>query len=187
MKIIDVLKDSAELLGLKDEVNVLTETTLESESQVLQENPKVASLFNLIKLSIRELCSNYAPNLCTVEMQTEDLKIPLNELENCIRVQYVNSGDNMVKFKTINRNIVLEKDGSYMITYLMYPTINSLYDEVNFLQNLSPEVLVFGLCSYYSIANGMFDEFEKFHDNYLSKAEALKELKFFDMPARRWE
>ena len=69
----------------------------------------------------------------------------------------------------------------------MYPSINSLFDDVDFLHGLSPDALVFGLCAYYSLANGMFEEFEGFHDKYLGKAEAIKELKNFDMPVRRWE
>lgn len=187
MKIIDVLKDSAELLCLKEECAILSETTEENVEQMFSDNPKILSLFNLVKLSIRELCTNYVPVMCTVEMASQDLKIPLNQLENFIRVQSVYKGKNLIKFKTINRNIVFEEDGRYIIQYEMYPSINSLFDDVDFLQNLSPDVLVFGLCAYYSIANGLFDEFERFHDKYITKAETLKELRNFDLPVRRWE
>ena len=59
--------------------------------------------------------------------------------------------------------------------------------QLDFLNNLSPDVLVLSLCAYYALAHGMFDEFEDLHDRYVEKAESLKELRVFDLPARRWE
>ena len=93
----------------------------------------------------------------------------------------------MVKFKIINRNIIFEYDGEYEVVYETYPTITSLFQEIDFLQEFSPDVFVFGLCSYYSLANGMFSEFEDFHEQYITKAESLRNLKNVQMPIRRWE
>ena len=63
MKIVDILIDSATILGLTEETKILETATSENENQIIQENPKIASLFNLIKFSIRELCTNYIPLL----------------------------------------------------------------------------------------------------------------------------
>ena len=70
---------------------------------------------------------------------------------------------------------------------MTYPEINSMFDEIDFLSNFSPDVIVFGLCSYYCLSSGMFEDFESFYDRYISKAESLKNLKIFELPARRWE
>ena len=87
----------------------------------------------------------------------------------------------------MNRNIVFEKDGKYIVKYSSYPQINSLFEEIDFLSEFSPDVLVMAICAYYAVAHGMFKEFELYHEKYLNKAQAIKELKLFEMPLRRWE
>lgn len=186
MKIIDILMSSCELLGLKSEQTTLASATLETESTVL-ENDEIRSLFNLVKFSSQELCSHYVPILTTQDVTIENQKYHLSNLENYIRIQGVYKEDNQVNYKIINRYIVVDEDGTYTIKYFTYPEIESLFDEVDFLTNLSPDVLVFGLCSYYSLSHGMFQEFEMMHDKYVEQAESLKMLKVFDLPQRRWE
>lgn len=186
MKIIDILKDSAQLLGLVGEVSILQDTTEENESQTLQDNHYIESLFNLCKFSIRELCTNYVPVAMSVEITSNEQKFPVSQLENFIRVHNIYQNEEMVKYKIINRNILFEKDGDYVVNYATYPSICSMFDEVDFLQNLSPDVMVFGLCAYFSLAHGMFNEFKDFHEKYISKAESLKDLRIFEMPNRRW-
>ena len=187
MKIIDIIKDSATLLGLNQDRAVLEAMTSENEIEMLAENENVSSLFNLIKYSIRELCTNYVPVSTIVTIKSSDKKISLASLLNFIRIQNVFKNDQMVKFKILNRNIVLEEDGEYDVNYATYPEIESIFDEIDFLENFSPDVIVFGLCAYYSLAHGMFDEFEDLHEKYVEKAESLKNLKIFEIPCRRWE
>lgn len=185
MKIIEVIKHSAELLGLQEAVAVLSTATEENEDETLG-NEQVKKLLNLAALSIQELCSNYISVFVEEKFETFENKIPLKNLHNYIRTVGVTKDDVLVKHKIVNRNIVLEEDGKYVIKYCTYPSIMSLFDEVDFLSDLSPDVLVMALCSYYSIAHGMFKEFEVFHEQYISKAQALKELKIFELPLRRW-
>ena len=187
MKIIDIIKDSATLLGLNQDRAVLEAMTSENEIEMLAENENVSSLFNLIKYSIRELCTNYVPVSTSVTIKSSDKKISLASLVNFIRIQNVFKNEQAVKFKILNRNIVLEEDGEYDVNYATYPEIESIFDEIDFLANFSPDVIVFGLCAYYSLAHGMFDEFEDLHEKYVEKAESLKNLKIFEIPCRRWE
>ena len=157
MKIIDVLIESAELLGLHYDIPQLNEITLENENDVLTNNENIASLFNLIKFSIRELCTNYVPVFSSITITTTDKTFPISELKNFIRIQNVYKNDELVKFKVLNRNLTLEEDGEYVITYATYPDIKTVFDEIDFLQDFSPDSIVFGLCSYYSLAHGMFE------------------------------
>ena len=187
MKIVDILIDSALLLGLTDEAEKLKSATLETEDIVIGENDKISSLFNLIKFSIRELCTNYIPVIKDVCVETKEQKFAVNILENFIRVQNIQKDGEMVKFKIINRNVFLEEDGKYTVRYETYPDIISLFEEIDFLQSFSPDAIVFGLCSYYSLAHGMFDDFQEFHEKYISKAESLKSLHNFELPCRRWQ
>ena len=188
MKIIEIMKESALLLGLKDERSYMEmygqgDTTCEYVPA--QEN--VSSLFNLVKYAIRELCTNYIPMIDALNIVTTNNKFALAELPNYIRIQNVCKNGEPVKFKIINRNVILEEDGEYEVTYATYPEIETYDDEIDFLDNFSPDVLVMGLCSYYALAHGMFEEFEKMHEQYVEKAESLKHLKIFEMPSRRWQ
>lgn len=187
MKILDVLVDSAQMLGLIEEVNLLKTITPETENDVVEQNQNVASLFNLVKFSIRELCSNYIPVIEETSVETVDKKFAVGTLENFIRIQNIYKQGEMVKFKIINRNVVLEEDSIYQVRYETYPTIVSVFDGIEFLQNFSPDAIVLGLCSYFSISHGLFDEFKNFHEQYVLKAESLKSLHNFRIPARSWQ
>ena len=187
MKIIDIMKESAILLGLKEEASVMETFAVETEIEQLAQHENITSLFNLVKFSIRELCSNYIPVVMKTEIVSKDKSYPLSSLNNFIRIQNVYRNSQPVKFKIINRNIIFEDDGNYEIEYATYPEIESVFDEINYLENLSPDVIVLGLCSYYSLAHGMFDEFEDLHEKYVEKADSLKNLKIFEIPCRRWE
>ena len=187
MKIIDVISDSALFLGLTQEAEILKTVTEETEMQVLQEHENIAKLFNLIKYSIRELCTNYLPIIEKRKIKTKDKQYPISSLENFIRINHIYKDEQFARFKILNRNITMEEDGEYVINYSMYPTIISMMEDINFLENFSPDVIVFGLCAYFSLAHGMFDEFEEFHNKYVAKAESLKSVRCFELSCRRWE
>lgn len=187
MKIIDIMKESATLLGLNKDRVAMEQIKEENQFDIMADFPNVGSLFNLVKYSIRELCSSYVPMCLSTKIKIVDGKCALSALMNFIRVQHVLKNSECVKFKIINRNIVIEEDGEYDVEYLAYPEIESMFDEIDFLNHFSPDVIVLGLCSYYALANGMFDEFENFHDEYVEKAESLKDLKIISTPCRRWE
>ena len=187
MKVIDILADSANLLGLDEEVEVLKNATEDMEPGILCDYEKIKKLFNLCKYSTRELCTNYMPIVANVKLGSKDNQIAISNLENFIRIQSVNKNGEMIRFKVINRNIVLSEDDEYEILYESYPEITSLFQEIDFLENFSPDVIVLGLCAYYSVAYGMFEEFQDFYEKYQSKAESLKQLKNFTLPTRRWE
>ena len=187
MKIIDILTESAELLGLKHEVQQLKAITAETETEGLASSENISSLFNLVKFSIRELCTNYVPVISSKTINLKENSFPVAELDNYIRIQAVYKNGYLIKHKVINRNIVLDDVGEIVVNYATYPEINSLFDEIDFLQNFSPDVIVFGLCSYFSVAHGMFEDFSRFHERYIDKAESIKGLKVFNLPNRRWE
>ena len=136
---------------------------------------------------MQELCTNYIPISTSVDVQITDNKYEISNLNNYIRVQSLYKNGLPINYKILNRNIVVEENGSYTIQYATYPEIASLFEEINYLSNFSPDVLVFALASYYTLSHGRFDEFEIFHNKYIEKAESLKELKSFTIPQRRWE
>ena len=186
MKIIDIIIDGASLLNLTLDQAVLMEVNQENEKEVLKENPNIASLFNLLKFSIRELCTNYVPLSTKRKVNIVGGKYSVAMLNNFIRVENVYKNETPVKYKVINRSIVLETDGEYEISYLTYPEIYSMFDELDFAENLNSDVIVFGLCAYYCLSHGLFTDFEQFHERYIDKANSIKTLKIFEIPFRRW-
>lgn len=186
MKIIDIIKQSAEIIGLNREVKMLDSATVDNESEVLK-NEDINSLFNLIKYAIQEMCTNYVPMITRVGIESKNKRFELSKLTNFIRVQKVLKNNESINFKIINRCLIFEEDGTYEIEYATYPEILSLFDEIDFLSNFSPDIAVFALAAYYTLSRGRFDEFEMYHEQYISKAESIKELKMFTMPQRRWQ
>lgn len=186
MKIVDILKQSAELLALTKEVALLSTATIDNQQELLK-NEEINSLFNLVKYSIQELCTNYIPLINTMQFQTLNNKYALSNFQNYIRVRNIYKNGVQVTFKIVNRCLVMEEDGCYVLEYETYPEIVSLFDELDFLTNFSPDVIVLGLTSYYSLSRGLFEEFNTMHEQYVEKAESLRELKIFNTPQRRWE
>lgn len=174
-----------------------TENSTENTSQIntikadfeqeLLTNKNIKSLYHLIGYSLQELCTNYIPVVSRVCKQTSEKAIKLSEFENFIRVQNIVKNGESVKAKIVNRAIIFDEDGCYNIEYLTYPSVTSIFDEIDFLSSFSVDVLVCSVCAYFSLANGLFEEFKDFHEMYIEKAENIKELKSFNLPQRRWE
>lgn len=186
MQIIDILTDSANMLGLVQERDILSIATEENQTSVL-ENNNIKELFHLVKFSIQELCSNYIPIVNAVDVEIDEKTFELKNLTNFIKLKKIMQGKDRVEFKMLNRTLHFNENGVYTIYYETYPSITSLFDEVDFLSHLSPDVIVFGLCSYYCLSKGLFDDFNMFHEKYINRAENLKDMKTFFLPTRRWE
>ena len=186
MKVIDIMKNGAELLGLTSDLQLLETVTEENHNEILT-NRNVAKMFRLLEYSLQEICTNYIPVCYEQTISTQNKEILISSLTNCLKVLKVYLNNESVSFKIINRKIVVETDGEYTIKYTTYPTIHSMFEELDFLNNLSPDIVVNSFCAYYSLSVGMFDHFKAFHEEYIETAESLKELKMFDLPSRRWE
>ncbi len=185
MKIKDLIIECADMLGMFDE-RVLLENINEENEFMALENAEIKKLFNLTKFSVRELCSNYLPVLASCEINVEEGKYPISNLVNCIRIHNIHKDHEEIDYKIINRTISVIENGIYTVEYFSYPEINSLFDEIDFLNNLNPDVIVFGLCAYYCLSCGLFDDFQEFHSKYIDRAESLKNMKIFNIPMRRW-
>lgn len=186
MKIVDILIQSAELIGLVSENEILSNATIETENEILQ-NQNIKSLFNLAKYSIQELCTNYMPVNASENVQTVSKRYEVGKLKNFIRVNNILKDGVVVNYKIINRNLTFAEDGIYTVNYSSYPEILSIFDEIDFLENFSPDVIVLGLSAYYTLSRGLFEDFEIYHEQYVEKANSLKELKMFSMPQRSWQ
>lgn len=185
MKVIEILMQGAILLNMQ-EISTLLQTADEENQEQLLANQDIKTLFDLLKYSVQELCTNYVPLIDEKKITTNERQYPLSNFENYIRIQKVLKNGVLVKHKIINRNIVLAEDGEYEVVFERYPSIVSLFEDIDFLERFSPDVIVIGLCAYYSLSKGMFEDFEKFHEKYEEKAYSLRNVKIFNTPQRRW-
>ncbi len=182
MKVKNLLANASELLGLEAECALL-----EQDGEDLLNNEEIKKLFNLSKLAIREICSNYLPISSEEKIKVENGSFSLANLKNFIRVNSVSKNGKSHGYKIISKKLILNEDGEYIVNYQTYPEITSPQDDLDFLYPLNFEVLVFGLCAYYCLSKGLFDDFKIYHEKYQERAESVKSLKIIDVPMRRWE
>lgn len=186
MKVIDVIRQSAELLGIDSLVELIDQNDAEIMAGV-SDNEDLKKLFSLTKFAMQELCTNYCPILREINFSTTEGKYAISNLPNYIRLVGVKKNGVSVEYKIYNRDITLAEDGIYTAEYMSYATVEGLTDSLDFLARFSPDVLVLAVCSYYAVAHGMFEQFEDFHDRYVERAESLRELRSGTMPMRKWE
>ena len=184
MQVIDIMKQATELLSLTDENEVLNKLTKENESEL--DSQDVKRLFTIFKLMLNDFCTNYTPLCSTQNIKVVDNNFPIKDIVNFYKIKNIKDGNRIVNYKIVNKNIVIN-NGEYVVNYYSLPNINSFFDELDFLSSLSPEVLVFGLCAFYCLSVGLFDEFKIYNEKYKSRAEAIKNLKIFEMPQRKWQ
>ena len=82
MKIVDIITDSALLLGLNEEVAILKTVTEDTEPEILRENISICKLFNLVQQTIKEFCTNYVPIVeeRTLIVEVDCVPVPLKWL-----------------------------------------------------------------------------------------------------------
>lgn len=185
MKVKDIIKNSALMLGLTNSVEII-EDEQKTELEKLKDET-VGTLFRLCQFSVRELCTHYLPILKQVEITTSNKQYPLSSLDNFIKIKSIKLNEAVVDYKIVNRYITFEEDGSFIVEFYSYPTISSMDDTINFMDDYGLDVAVFGLCAYFCLTKGMFEDFDQFHEEYVERAKAIKELKNVNTPQRRWE
>ena len=186
MKILHILIEACNLLGFDNECDILRGSNNATEDYSL-ENPNINRMYKLCKFAIQELCTNYIPVIAEKQIEYTDAKYPLMNFPNRIRFVSVTQNNQPVKYKIINQKLVLPSPGIYVVKYETYQTFTSMFDDLTFLPDVHQDVLVFGVCAYFCLATGLFENYETYHKKYIERAESLKNMRVFDLPRRRWE
>lgn len=189
MTALDVIKKSALILNIDD---VLTDSSLDtltstSESTCLENNFPLNRMFEILKIMLRDISSDYVQLEKEAEIESEGRSILLSQLTNCLKVISVKEGYVGVKYKVDDGEIKLSHDGKFLIKYLSCACVDSLLDEIDmFNGRVGADVLIYGLSALYCLAVGLFDEFHVYNAIYVDKLSALKTLKLINMPCRSW-
>lgn len=188
MTVLDLIKKSAVILNIDEISNASLNTiTAENELEVLENNVALKKLYELTMLMLNEIATYYMPIMKTVELNSVDKKIDLSKCQNVLKVVGVKLDDVFVKFFVEDGNILVKNDGCYTVIFQQTPAIQSLLDNVNFFdENVSEDLLVDGLNSYYCLACGLFKEFSLYNEKYSKKLANLRNLPIFNLPCRSW-
>ena len=186
MNLCDVLIMSANLLNLNEERDLLSSVNQDNASQILEENQKIKKLYHLSQTALREICFSYLPLVVEETVEFETCSYASHNLDEYVKLVKVKQDGRVVHSKYKNGEIIVDKPGTYTVMYVQKPKVYGLTDQLDIFENLSPDVLVLGICAYYAISLAMYDEFEYFHEEYLKRAESIKKLAISQMPARRW-
>ncbi len=185
MKVQDIIVEACTILSLNQEIEVLQDEEALEDTKL--ENAEIKKLYQLLKFSLRELYTNYLEMVIEKEITSENKTISLSELENYIRLLSVKYNNQPVKYKLTNKKINLPFDATYIIAYKGYPEITSLTDSTEDVGIFNLDVVILGLCAYYCLACGRFDEFDTYHSQYVDRAESIKSLKSIYLPNRSWQ
>ncbi len=189
MTILDLIKKSAVMLNIAEVLqdDNIANINSENEGQVLSSNFALTRLFEFTKVMFNEIASYYLPIVKTIECETNNQQINLNVCNNLLRIIGIKNHNTFVRYKVEDGLIKLKSDGVYTIIYNQHPKLESLMDSIEiFDEDIGEDVLVSGLNSYYCLATGLFEEFNIYNEQYITKLSKLKNLKVFALPCRGW-
>ena len=190
MTALELIKNSAILLNVKEilEDESLNNLNTENCNDCLDNNFALNRFFEILKIMLNELSSEYVPIIKENTFISEDKKIDLSNIENFMKVCHVSIDRVPVKYKVVDKKIITNFDGVFNVKFMAYPKIETLLDSVEvFDRGVGEDLLVYGVVALYCLAVGLTDEFSIYHNIYSEKLSALQNLKIIDMPCRRWE
>ncbi len=139
---------------------------------------------------VREITSEYFPEVCTAAAETVTGEIPLDDLEDMGEILYATDG-NGVRVRTFYRNgcVVLPHPGSYTLTYLHRPltdlSFEDSYYSANF--NLTEDILAYGALCEYCLYKEDYDNMAIWDKRYKDGLQSVsRPRRNLEMPRRRW-
>lgn len=188
MTILDLIKKSAIMLNIKpvlEDVN-LNDITSTTEVETLSNNFELKRLFEFSKVVLNEIAT-YSPIVDQIQSVSSNKKIPLSNINNLLKVIAVKDEFGYVDYTINDNEINIAKDGMYTIVFNRSSQINSLLGNIDMRNgDISEDLLVCGLNSYYCLATGLFAEYNVYNSSYVDKLSRIKNLKLFAMPCRSW-
>ncbi len=188
MNSLEVIKKVARILKIpniykNEDIDSITET---NETEILSSNEDLNLCFDLLKLQIKEIASNVCEIIKSIVLTPENNRISLNNIGNFLKIKKIVYDNQLVSFKIINNYIVLPIDKTVEIIYSEDVQPSSLLEDIDYFKGVSDDVLVYGLCSYYSLSSGLFEEYNNFHSLYEEKIKNCKNVKVFSLKLRDW-
>ena len=185
MKLKDIIKLSAGLLGLSDVVTVLEEKAV-STAQITETIERLQNLCNVVT---GELSSTYIPLERTDEVRVINKKISMTALQKR-PTKIIKVTDAFLKeLEFTHDHATIYVDSSIVkVTYKYVAENYKITDDVGYTeQNISKVVLAYGVCAEYCLTERRFDEAVMWHQRFVDGVKQRLTPKNVKTSARRWE
>ena len=180
MKIKDIIKASATLLGKENVLSYLGDASSANKETLSEVNV----FTNLANLLLVELACSYIPMQKTEDVNGQ-LEIAFNDLsEKVVKVIDVLGcfGKSINYLVKTDRIVCSENPISVVYQYL--PSNYALTDDIAYTEkDVSVSVLSYGLCAEFCITEARYEEAIFFHEKYILGLEKLKKQKI----AKWWQ
>ncbi len=184
MKVKDIIKISATLLGKDNVVTALAMPLDFADNTTLREINAFTTLLNSMLI---ELASTYVPMLKTEEVGGVTEIVFKNLSENAIRiVEALDKDKNSISY-TQKPDALKTKTPCYYLVYEYIPAQYDLEDSVGYTQNdITETIIAYGLSAEYCISEARYLEAVAFHEKYLEGIKSRSKIQNGKTVARKW-
>ena len=183
MKVKDIIKTSATLLGKENVVKYLTDENQETDLITLSEVNTFVTLLNTL---LEELASGYIPMVKTEDIGGKQ-KVAFSDLTEKILkiVAFYNANGNEVSY-TQNTDHAIVYGYAETISYEYLPSSYGLNDVIGYTKEITVLSLAYGLAGEFCITQGRYEEGVFFHQKFVDSIENVKKIKGKTMAVRVW-
>jgi hypothetical protein len=186
MKLKEIIKTSADLLGLK-EISLFLSSETTDLDQVSKE--KLDKLIELSNLVISELSCTYVPMVFVEKINVISGKINFTDLKKKIlRVLFIkDENGNKVDFTCdyVSANV---PNGNIEITYECQSDYVGLDEQTGYKSHqVSKGVLSYGVCAEFCLTERRFDEAVMWNKRYVDAVKEKIIVKNSRVKSRRWQ
>ena len=186
MKIKDVIKTAATLLGRGDVVAYIDSGQAEQGAETFQ---TINAMTNLTNLVVSELSATYIPLKTTETMVATSGRIYYKDFSKTLtKVLGVYSGSSAVNYGYHPEYIILPYSQSYTVEYEYSPSNLGLDDDIGYLEkDVSTITLAYGLSAEFCITEGSFEQAVMWHKRYADGIEKVCFPKNRKIKERSWQ
>lgn len=186
MKVKNIVRISAELLGLKEIIKYLDGEVVESEELFGDVNNLVLAT-NMVNNTI---ASSYIDLIDSVTVNCRDGLIAFGKISNksIIDIKSIESGSGRkLSYKVMPDGLKINHAGECCIVYTYFPDKVSLDDDINYYLKLNEITFAMGVASEYLYIKGVIDDAYMWDKRFkTSLFNLLRPRRSISMPARRW-
>ena len=183
----NIVKTSAEYLGLKDVVKFLN-SEVEATEQVLEEIENFVLAVNMVNNNI---ASSYVELLSSAEVDKVGSLIKYTDItdKSIIEIKKIESYDGAsLNFKLLPEGVVVEGASSCVVEYSYFPTRVGIDDEITHFLKVNELVFSLGVVGEYLYIKGAIDDAYMWDKRFKSSMfNLLRPRRNIEIPARRWE
>lgn len=153
---------------------------------LIKEMKSVGKMLEFLNLCLCEIAHDHYLFIDTYTTSTsQGTVIFVNQMLPIIKILKVSCKCGDQKFTFHIDKIKVDHSDVYTITYAYLPYYFSLVHEVKVRHQCGLDTLIFGICAYYCLSEGMYDEYQIYYKKYKERMEAIPKG-IINTPMRKW-